>query len=132
MRIVLDTNVLVSGIFSRGIPSSIVLAWLANRFSVFATPSILDEYLRVVDRLKQSKSPALDHDWPVVFQELCHVITEVHFSRALCRDPADIKFLACALSANANYIVSGDADLLVLDTQFPFRIVTPRHFLALL
>ena len=122
MRIVLDTNVLVSGIFSRGIPSRIVLAWLSNRFSVFATPSILDEYL----------SPALDHDWPVVFQELCHVITEVHFSRALCRDPADIKFLACALSANANYIVSGDADLLILDTQFPFRIVSPRHFLALL
>ncbi len=132
MRVVLDTNVLVSGIFSRGVPSRIVQSWLNNRFTVFATTTILDEYLRVIEHLKQSKSPQLDHDWPTVLQELCHLIQVTHIPKSLCRDPSDDKFLACALSANANHLISGDADLRVLDTQFPFRIVSPRTFIELL
>ncbi len=129
MKVVLDTNVLVSGIFSKGVPSRIVRAWLNNDFTVFASTEILDEYLRVIERLKQSKTPQLDHDWPAVLQELCHVLQVSRFPRPLCRDPSDDKFLACALTAKANLLVSGDADLRVLDTQFPFRIVSPRNFL---
>ncbi len=51
MRVVLDTNVLASGIFFGGIPSKIVQSWLDGRFTVYATPLILLEYLRVIDDL---------------------------------------------------------------------------------
>ncbi len=53
---------------------------------------------------------------------------QVHASR----DPADDKFLGCALAANATYIVTGDKDLLVLDPWRGIRVVTPRMFLNLL
>jgi len=53
--IVLDTNVVVSGIFFHGPPASVLEAWFEGRFKVYATPKILEEYLRVLEGISTLK-----------------------------------------------------------------------------
>ena len=64
MKVVIDTNVLVSGIFFKGIPSKIIDSWFDNRFMVFATPLILKEYLHTIEYLATKKAPRFAHDEP--------------------------------------------------------------------
>jgi putative PIN family toxin of toxin-antitoxin system len=52
--------------------------------------------------------------------------------RAVTRDPSDDQVIACALAAQADYLVTGDDDMLVLTEYRSIRIVTPRQFLDLL
>lgn len=59
MKLVVDTNVLISGIFPTGIPSGIPAAWADGRFELVATVEILTEYHRVVERL-HARFPSLD------------------------------------------------------------------------
>ncbi|MBF0478325.1 MAG: PIN domain-containing protein [Candidatus Omnitrophica bacterium] len=56
MNVVLDTNVLISGLFFNGTPSRILKAWHSGQFTLFATTEILDEYERVIQELAQNKS----------------------------------------------------------------------------
>ena len=58
-------------------------------------------------------------------------ITEIPFNITACRDPKDDKFLTLAVAANADYIVTGDDDLLVLHPFRGIQIIKPAEFLAL-
>jgi predicted nucleic acid-binding protein len=61
VRIVLDTNVLVSGIFFGGLPGRLLDAWADGRLELVLSPAILDEYLRVCERIAESR-PALEYE----------------------------------------------------------------------
>ena len=56
MRVVLDTNVLVSGIFFAGVPGRLLEAWADDKYELVLSPSIFDEYLRACARLAESRS----------------------------------------------------------------------------
>lgn len=129
MRAVLDTNVLVSGVFFSGIPATVLAAWASGRFAMAASPLILDEYRRVASELATGY-PDVDIA-PIL--DLIVIHAEIIEDRALpapvCRDPDDDKFLACAGAAGAT-LVSGDKDLLAVDGALGVRVVTPRAFAA--
>ena len=131
MKVVLDTNVLVSGIFYGGIPGKILDAWLEGRLTVFATPLILEEYLRAIEDLG-SRDLSLSTSWSEFLPGMCRVIAEEENYPPISRDPTDDKFLFCASQAGAQYLVSGDQDLRSLEKEFPFKIITPRAFHTLL
>ena len=132
MSVVVDTNVLVSGVFFRGAPFKLVQSWLDHRFEVFVTAPILEEYLRLIEEMGLIKASQFQYDWSVVLPETCYLIDTPASAGRLCRDPDDDKFLLCALHAHADYLVSGDADLRILNAQFPFSILSPRSFLSVL
>lgn len=132
MIVVLDTNVVVSGIFFHGPPARILEAWFAGRFKVYATPKILEEYLRVLEKVSTLKSPPFEHRWEEVLLERCRLIPDAEPVLALPRDPSDAKFLDCAVRSGANYLVSGDLDLRSFQRNLRFRVVSPRQFLQLL
>ena len=131
MIAVLDTNVLVSGIFFHGPPAAIVDAWFEGKFEVFATPKILEEYLRVLEEVSSLKTPRLEHRWEEILLEKCQLIPDVR-SRLRLRDSADVKFIDCATDSSAQYLVSGDLDLQSYKVPVRFQIVSPRQFLNLL
>ena len=131
MKVVLDTNVLVSGIFYGGIPGEILEAWLRGRLTACATPLILVEYLVALEDLG-SKDPDLAARWKRLLPKLCQVIPDLEAYPALSRDPTDDKFLFCAVRVRAECLVTGDKDIKVLEGKFPFRILSPREFLKLL
>ena len=132
MIVVLDTNVVVSGIFFHGPPASILEAWFEGRFEVYATPKILEEYLLGMDEISTLKSPRFEHVWEEILVEKCHLIPDTESGVMLPRDPSDAKFLDCAGRSGADYLVSGDLDLRSFKGDPRFRVVSPRGFLQLL
>jgi putative PIN family toxin of toxin-antitoxin system len=132
IKAVLDTNVVISGIFWKGVPFEILEAWQNRRFLLVISPPILDEYRRVLDEMtKQRPIPALRSILEII--ELhSEMVTPVRFPKSLCSDPDDDKFLEAALAARADYVVSGDAALLKIKDHQGIQIVRPRQFLALM
>ena len=128
MRIVLDTNVLVSGIFWGGAPLKILDHWVSGDLDIFTTMQILDEYVRVINALG-SRKPALAARWVDLLTTYPVVIkNRVSISRS--RDPDDNKFLECAVSADVDCIVSGDDDLLALKHIHTIPILKPSAFIS--
>ena len=130
MKVVLDTNVLVSGIFFRGIPGRIVDAWIDDKIALFCTPSIMEEYARVIHELSIYQDNLLSIEWIDNLIELCHMIPDPPKTGSYSRDRHDDKFIFCAISAKADYLVTGDKDLTSLYYQFPFLILSPNQFLS--
>jgi putative PIN family toxin of toxin-antitoxin system len=128
VNVVVDTNVLVSGIFWGGKPDQLLEKWRDDAFVLVVTPDILDEYLRVLAELA-SKQPELSEEWADLLLEHARIVEQtVQVERS--RDPDDDKFLGCALSAMVDCIVSGDADLLALGNVDEIPILTAARFLS--
>ena len=127
MKIVLDTNVFVSGIFFKGPPHRILRAWRDGRITLVYSRAILAEYERVLDELGR-EFPAVDGgpflDLLRRYGELVHPHTSRQFT---CRDPDDVKFIDCLVESKARCLVTGDKDLLQTDLKTP-AILTPRQF----
>ena len=129
MKVVLDTNTLVSGIFWKGTPHTVVRAWAESVFEVIISQDILEEYLAVLKRLDPKGDMA--ESWTVFISENATVVSG-RYRLKLSRDPADDKFIVAAILGRADYIVSGDKDLLSLHDRSPVPILNPRKFLAVL
>jgi uncharacterized protein len=132
IKAILDTNVLISGIFWRGAPFEILQAWQEQRFRLVITVPILNEYSRVAGEITKKYSiPILSNIFNLI--ELHSEIVEpVSFAQAVCTDPDDDKFLEAAVGAEADYVISGDAALLRVKRYHRTQIVTPSQFLKLL
>lgn len=96
MRIILDTNVWVSGIFWSGPPYTILKAWQAQRLRLVVSPDILAEYQRV-SYLLRKKYPNVDLS-PLMSLLMCHaeVYPPIILKSPISRDIDDDKFIACA------------------------------------
>lgn len=129
MRVVLDTNVLVSGIFWKGAPHSIMTAWVRGRFEVVISKDILHEYLAVLKRIDTKGDVA--ERWGVFILENAHVVKVSNLVK-LSRDSADDKFINTAITGRADYIVSGDDDLLSLKKKSPVTTISPSKFATVL
>lgn len=128
MKVVLDTNVFVSGVFFGGTPGRVLEAWRDGRAEVVLSREIIAEYVRVGEELA-ARFPGVDLG-PAL--ELLAVSTTLVDSTQLpepvSRDPDDDKFLACALAAGADCVVSGDRDLLDVSPYEGVVVLTPRDF----
>lgn len=125
MKLVLDTNVLVSGIFWAGPPGAINDAWVNGRHALLITPDILFEYIRVISEVGGDAD--VTARWTRQLMEASVMVTPKAASLA-CRDIDDQKFLECALGGTADFIISGDNDLLVLGNIEGIPIVRARTF----
>ena len=128
MRLVVDTNVLVSALLWQGTPGRLVEMAGEKECQFFTSRALLDELSEVLHRKKLAKqvlatgltaSQMLRH-----YQQLATVVTARRLAQQGSRDADDDAVLACALAAQADLIVSGDADLLVLKQFQDMRIVT--------
>lgn len=129
MRVVLDTNVLVSGILWRGAPHQILQAWADSQIELLCSISILSEYRRVLEDLGRDL-PDFDLEaWMrFVFEHALFINPPISLS-VIKEDPSDNRFLECAVSGKADAIVSGDRHLKSLRLFEGVPIVSPREFL---
>lgn len=135
MRIVLDTNTLVSGVISAGLPRQLMDAAKRGDFELATSPMLLTELLDVLGRAKFAArlQPAGLTPAAIVddLRALALVVTPTTVPSVIARDPDDDQVLACAVAANADLIVSGDKrDLLPLLTYQGIAIVTAREAVA--
>ena len=129
MRVILDTNVFISGIFFSGPPSQILKAWENQTLQIVLSKPILSEYQRVADELSL-KYPRIDIS-PIIELVTIHgrFIDTEGIDISICEDPDDDKFIECAIAGKCNIIVSGDTHLLKLKGYKSVRIIKPRDFM---
>ena len=128
MKIVLDTNVFVSGVFFAGPPFRILEAWRDGRIQLLISPAIIDEYRTVLDELS-SKFPGIEMGPLLQFLTIhSEIVLPPPLPPVIMGDPSDDKFLECALGGKAACIVSGDKHLLSLSEFRGIHILKPRDF----
>lgn len=128
MRIVLDTNVFISGVFFAGPPYRILQAWRDDRIHLVVCPEILAEYRQVAVRLSRTYKgidilPMID-----LVTVRSKIVRVLPLSKPVCEDPKDDVFLACALAGKTQTIVSGDRHLLKLSGFAGIQVLRPRAF----
>lgn len=128
MKIVMDTNVFISGIFFSGPPFQILRAWRDGKCEIVISQEILEEYKRVGETLS-SQFPKVDLN-PIL--ELFIINAELIPAKILpvpvCDDPDDDKFLACAIAGKCRLIISGDKHLLKVSGYQEIEILKPKNF----
>jgi putative PIN family toxin of toxin-antitoxin system len=130
MRVIVDTNVVISAVISENSIPDIVFNRVFLKYSLLCSNPVFNEY---EDRLMLPKfdkytsierriSVLNDIKRAAIFFNPLITITD-------CRDPKDNKFLELAIAANADCIVSGDKDLRVLNPFRGIKIISPGDFL---
>ena len=131
IKAVVDTNVLISGFIWGGTPKKIIDKFRFERsFLLVFSPELIHEFRGKLLH-KFHLRPELVNQWVEelsLYTEL--VIPEL--TAKICRDPKDNMILDTAKSTSANYIVTGDKDLLSLRTFSTITIVSPKEFLVIL
>ena len=128
MRLVVDTNVLISGIHWGGIPAEIIHAWVENKFTVVCSAEIIDEYSGVVRRMNPGLAISeIDRLLSFLIRR-SEIVQPNHWFKISLDDPGDNKFIDCAFHAQANLLISGDKHLLRLEKFGPIRILSLSEF----
>jgi putative PIN family toxin of toxin-antitoxin system len=128
VRIILDTNVVVSGIFFAGPPYQILKAWRDGKLHLVVSEEILAEYRRVGETLALQFPPVDLLPILDMLRANAEVISVKCLPEPVCDDPDDDKFLACALAGECKLIVSGDKHLLRASGFRGINVLTPREF----
>jgi uncharacterized protein len=129
-RVVLDTNVLVSALLFKGTLSEFVELWKSGEIVPWISKETFEELRAVLEYPKFSLSK--DEIDSIIRNEILpyfNVIESTKDVTGICRDPEDNKFISCALSASAKYLVTGDKDLSDLKRYKSIKIMTPQDFL---
>jgi len=128
LRIVMDTNVFVSGLFFSGPPFQILEAWQAGEFELIVSREILNEYRRVGEILGE-EHPGVDLKRVLNFVvEHAKVYRSAVLKESICEDPDDDNFIACALASESKVIISGDKHLLKISGYQGIQVLKPRAF----
>ena len=126
MKVVLDTNILIAAFAARGLCEAVLELCLENHEIVLSEPLLLEVEEKLRSKLRLPEGIAEE-----ILDFLCShsAVVEPKDVRAdACRDPDDLMVLGTAEAAGANYIVTGDQDLLSLETFGDIPILTPRKF----
>jgi putative PIN family toxin of toxin-antitoxin system len=133
VRLVLDSNTVVSGLLWHGTPSQLIDAALEKRVELFTSDALLLELEDVLPRSKFARRLAasgLSIEQLVARYALLAQLVEPASIGRTAADPDDDHVLACALAARADFIVSGDADLLALKSYQNIPIVSASEAVA--
>lgn len=129
-KVVVDTNVFISGILYGGNPQSIIEAWLNNKFIFCLSPQLKAE---IISKLKKKFSLPISAIKTI--EEVLDTKTEKYIPKKklfVCKDIQDNFLLELALEAQADYLISGDKLVLKLKQYEKTKILSPRDFLKLL
>jgi hypothetical protein len=135
MRIVLDTNVLISGTFWKGDSHKILILIAGGVLTSITSQDIIDEYRKVLAR-DDIVDKVVDKN--LVASKIAQGVIDVsvfvksNLKLNIVQDPTDNKIVECALVGNADYIITNDFHLLELKTYNTIKIITPKDFLKLL
>ena len=128
MRVVIDTNVVISGIFWSGAPHEILRLWLRGDLTLLVSMPILSEYRTTLQEMIGNQDIETFAKWNRLFMELSEIVQGQTLGR-ICRDADDDKFLETAVGGKADVLISGDLDLLTLKEIHGIPIQSPRTFL---
>jgi uncharacterized protein len=128
LKVILDTNVLLSAFLTEGMCARILKRAHQNGFSFILCEPVLVEIKRLL-KDKFSLTPREINLFITILTEAAHKIYRPEGSlTGVCRDPDDDIILACVAETKSDYLVTGNKDLLVLKKYQDTKIITPRDF----
>lgn len=128
MKVVVDTNVFVSGVFFIGPPYEILRAWRGGKLRMVVSQEILEEYSRVGKALAD-QFPRVNIKPVLEFITIAaEVVAPLVLEEKICDDLDDDKFFSCAIFGNCNVIISGDKHLLKKSGYQGILVMKPRDF----
>ena len=131
MNILVDTNVLLSAAWRDRLPERVVLHIATDHsFRWIVTPAILAEYIGVLHRPKFSLPEIVLQRWTALLNVQTELAPNPPVDPTQCRDPKDAIFLAAAIANQAQFLITGDKDLLQLTTAIPTCIISVADFAA--
>ena len=130
MKVVLDTNVLISAILIEGSIADMALTKAEKYYEILSSDKIYDELIKILMLPKFDKYVSL-YQRRKFIESFENKATFVKVEEVInvCRDPKDDMFLELAVSGNANIIISGDKDLLDLNPFQGIQIISPKEFI---
>lgn len=135
MKVVLDTNVLVSGLLWLGPSQNILKLAEEKKIDLCITPDILEELRQVLDRpkflLRVKSCRTSTEELIAGLYKFALLFPDIVIPNFVKDDPDDNKIIACAKASDAKYIVTGDPHLLKIKQCGVISILTPRKFLLM-
>ena len=128
MKVVFDTNVLVSAFITEGICSKLLRRARRRQFELITCPFILKEFEGVLLNKLAATKGETRQVLRILAEATSALIQPAQPVSGICRDPDDDSILSCSLAASADYLVTGDSDLLELREFRGTRIITSRDF----
>jgi len=130
LRILFDTNVVVSAAFWQGAPFQCLAAWAEGKCEAVISPQILAEYHETMEELRADYPKITPVEWVEALGKAAELVFPTHRATGATTDPNDEKILEAALAAEADCIVSGDKKhLLALKEYEGIPILSPADFL---
>jgi len=129
VKLVVDTNVFISGVFFTGPPLQILRAWSRGELELVLSPDVLTEYQRVAEKL-HARFASVEITPILALVATKSVLVQAGtLAEPVCADPDDDKFIATAIAAKCDMIVSGDKHLLDVSGYGGIRVLRPREFI---
>lgn len=129
-RVVFDTNVLISSVLSESGRPAQCIDWVLAHGIMVLSPELWQEFTSRIVRPKFQKYIRLERlNWALSHFPDSALHVQITGDLAVCRDPDDDKVIETALMGQADYLVTGDKDLLVLNPFQGIRILLPHEFL---
>ena len=130
MRVVIDTNVFVSSFFG-GKPGKVIDLWKNGEITICLSPDIIEEYVDVLRRLGLEDEPEIG-ELIDLFSKKHQLLfaTKTPSLNVVREDPADDKFIECAVALKAQAIISGDKRLKAIKDYMGIKILDPSESLS--
>ena len=128
MRVVLDTNVFISGIHWTGASEKVLRAWMNEKFELVSSLPIIDELVMILMSFKIPLEPEDISWWESLILEKYVIVIPTEKINVVS-DPDDNKFVEAAMEGKADYIVSQDKHLLILKGYCGIKVLHPDEFL---
>ncbi len=128
MKAVFDTNVLIAAFLTEGICSGLLIRARKQAFNLVLCDDIIREFEGILIKKFKLTSTDISEISAIVSEAASEILHNLDPIPNICRDPNDDMIIACAIDAAADYIVTGDEDLLILKRYKDIVIINPRNF----
>jgi putative PIN family toxin of toxin-antitoxin system len=131
LKAVFDTNVLIAAFLTEGVCSGLLSRARKHVFRLILCDDIIGEFKGVLTEKFNLSPVEISEIISIVSEAASEIRRELSPVPRICRDKNDDMIIACAVDAAADYIVTGDEDLLVLKKHKNIIIINPRNFESL-
>jgi putative PIN family toxin of toxin-antitoxin system len=131
VKAVFDTNVLIAAFLTEGLCSGLLIRARKKAFNLVLCDDIIREFEGILIKKFKLTSTDISEILPIVSEAASEILHKLGPIPNICRDPNDDMIIACAIDAAADYIVTGDEDLLILKRYKDIIMINPRNFEAL-
>jgi len=127
LRVLFDTNVLISAFLTVGLCSKLLLRANKGEFELWTCPFILNEFEEKLKTQFLFTRPEIE-DAVMLLKEISSNVNPDRVITGVCRDADDDAVLTCAINAQVDYIITGDKDLLIIGEYEGIKMINPRVF----